>query len=522
MKRNIVLLSLLFIITIVLALTNQTVRHYIFAQQQQGLLQFEQRSPTSVPIDSTLTFSQELSTGTQQVDWVFDNQGRCWNAWSAPSCGLQQHEGGVSVPSMRDLDQDGSEDITCSQSETINGTTITNTSNKTITINCEKYTCAACVSGNGMHAQCDGGTDKNAKRVVETVELAPGCVATCTMTGVYGSCLPNKEPPQITDTPAVSNTPAITNTIVPTSKPSSATTLTPTKIISPTSQPTTITLSPTTIPTTVISPTVQSSPTIRPSATHLPLALDYGSYVESYNQYPPTYVYAMLNRSYNSQNTQRAITGLSNINGNVIKIIMISEFNALEQILTNHFDQIQAANITWIGYNAERDGRTPQAELDAIFSANSSTNTINKMGTLTDQYGLKLMLGPVTPMWNEYFNRQDKDAVARAMIGDKCYLDGVAFQEQKQISRTNKAERAQVVGERTAFFRNHAQACPQFESMVQIMSSWCKQNASWEECRGYSHLLNNLQGPSRINSLAIWASGDERNDLPNFIQFLRN
>ncbi|QQS43812.1 hypothetical protein IPM65_06785 [Candidatus Roizmanbacteria bacterium] len=57
--------------------------------------------------------------------------------------------------------------------------------------------------------------------------------------------------------------------------------------------------------------------------------------------------------------------------------------------------------------------------------------------------------------------------------------------------------------------------------MVQIMSSWCQQNASWEECRGYYHLLKDLDGASEVNSIAIWASGDERNDLPEFIEFLR-
>jgi hypothetical protein len=230
----------------------------------------------------------------------------------------------------------------------------------------------------------------------------------------------------------------------------------------------------------------------------------------------------MLNRTYNAQNTERAISGLAKIKGNVVKMLMISEYDALEQILINHANEIQAANITWIGYNAERDGRTPDAELTAIFSANPSANTINKMGRLTDQYGLKLMLGPVTPMWNEFFNRSDKDTVANAMMGNNCYLDGVAFQEQKQISRTNKAERANIIAERTAFFRNHANKCTQFESMVQIMSSWCEQNATWEECKGYYNLLKNLQGQSQINSLAIWASGTERNDLPQFIQFLRN
>lgn len=134
--------------------------------------------------------------------------------------------------------------------------------------------------------------------------------------------------------------------------------------------------------------------------------------------------------------------------------------------------------------------------------------------------GLNSCLAP-SPMWNEFFNRSDTDQVAEAMMGNNCYLDGVAFQEQKQISRTNKAERASIVAERTAFFRQHAESCQRFESMLQLMSSWCEQNASWDECKGYYQLLKGLDGESEINSLAIWASGDERNDLPRFIEFLR-
>ena len=57
--------------------------------------------------------------------------------------------------------------------------------------------------------------------------------------------------------------------------------------------------------------------------------------------------------------------------------------------------------------------------------------------------------------------------------------------------------------------------------MVQIMSMWCQQDASWEECRGYYHLLRDLGGQSKINSLAIWASGEDKKELQKFIEFLR-
>ncbi len=506
------LVVVLLILIVLLPLTNQDVRLRIFAQQQQGTLNFSLPSEEPVPSTSIIQRTETLENGVHQVDWVYDNMGRCWNAWGAPSCGLQQHEGGVVIPAMQDLDHDGRSDISCSQGGTDQGTTITNTSDKPITINCERYVCTACASGDGIHAQCDGGTDPDSTRVVESVTLTPGCTATCTMQGVYGTCLPDKTAPTpIEPTLQPTGTPE-----VPTAVPTESSTPTVTKAATSTPAPTA-----TTVPTSAPTPIDSLTPTAVVRGVHLPVVIDYSSYNTSYNQYPPTYLYAMMNRSYNTQQTQRGIQGLSQVQGNVVKMIMISEYAALETILKNHGDALKAAGITWVGYNAERDGRTPETELQNIFSPNASVNVINKMGKLTDQYGFKLMLGPVTPMWNEFFNRSDKDQVAEAMFGNDCYLDGVAFQEQKQISRTNKAERASVIAERTAFFREHADSCQNFESMVQIMSSWCAQNASWEECRGYYQLLKGLDGSSEVNSIAIWASGDERNDLPEFIEFLR-
>ncbi len=786
--------------------------------QQQGDLEF-------------ITTTAPLVNGTQQVDWVFDNQGRCWSAWSAQKCSLQAHTGGVTVPSMRDFNNDGKEDIECSAGSVENSTQIKNISNQTIPINCETYNCNACTSGNGTHSQCDGGIDKNANRVSKAFNLTPGCVATCTMNGAYGTCLDQTTPPNDTisvkpDTPqptaaitispptdipnsqSPSNTldpddtggneftdlitkatiepilinlidddtttqvdqkqtrvtgsagyttellyiqglfqkagitsliqdatgvetayinhtcpkdikiqnliaripgkntatkyvltahldsknqttkqtgpapgaddnasgvaalvgtaqalikqrgtfehtiefvifggnkqglcgsafymdqykknlgkevikgvinldmigyplenkqdcvnfeykktkfddvlsnaliakrdslnillqgsskaserndsdhkhfwdnniPAVLvtacrvnpnfntasdvwfrseqeyflnlNQIVKTSQVVGATVLdlaratdtanpTPTSAMQAT--PTTNTKQPTNAPT----------PTNRPAGNHMPVAIDYSSYIESYNQAPPTYVYAMMNRAYNAQNTTRGIQGLAQIKGNVVKMIMVSEYLALEQILKNHSEALKTAGITWVGYNAERDGRTPQNELANMANTNATQNTVNKFGRLAHQYGFKLMFGPTTPMWNEFLGGQNAagdPALAKAMIGDNCYLDGIAFQEQKQITKTNKQQRADIVAARAKLFRDNAPACPQFEVMVQIMSMWCQQDASWEECRGYYHLLRDLGGQSKINSLAIWASGEDKKELQKFIEFLR-
>ncbi|QQS43809.1 hypothetical protein IPM65_06770 [Candidatus Roizmanbacteria bacterium] len=155
--------------SVLLPLTNKQVRIRIFAQQQQGTLNFSLPTDEPAPSSSIVQYTESLESGVRQVDWVYDNMGRCWNAWSAPSCGLQQHEGGVVIPAMQDLDHDGDPDISCSQGGTEQGTTVTNTSDKPITLSCERYVCTACATGDGIHAQCDGGTDPNAERIVESV-----------------------------------------------------------------------------------------------------------------------------------------------------------------------------------------------------------------------------------------------------------------------------------------------------------------------------------------------------------------
>ena len=107
----------------------------------------EEPTPTPTPVSSepiptatpVTVPPEELIGQTQQVDWVFGGVGRCWNAWAEDSCSLTSHEGGA-YESLRDLDSDGTVDITCSQGDgSGRTTTITNISDPDIVISCERY-----------------------------------------------------------------------------------------------------------------------------------------------------------------------------------------------------------------------------------------------------------------------------------------------------------------------------------------------------------------------------------------------
>jgi len=162
---------------------------------QQGSPQLGSFTPTISPTISPATVTPAITIPpigegkvTQQVDWVYEKTGRCWSAWSGDQCNLTTHEGGESLIN-RDLDGDGTSDITCSLGTGARRkTTITNTSNKTFKVSCERYHCASCESGNGTHAQCDGGLDPTSLRDSQDIQLTPGCSLTCSWTGIEGSC----------------------------------------------------------------------------------------------------------------------------------------------------------------------------------------------------------------------------------------------------------------------------------------------------------------------------------------------
>ena len=73
--------------------------------------------PSSAPTQTPVTpiISSVAQSGVQQVDWVYAGQGICWSAWTVGGiCTLFSHEGGVTTPSMKDLNHDGTLDIECS------------------------------------------------------------------------------------------------------------------------------------------------------------------------------------------------------------------------------------------------------------------------------------------------------------------------------------------------------------------------------------------------------------------------
>lgn len=146
------------------------------------------KTPTATPVvgAENPNSPNQLPAGntTLQVDWVHNDRGVCWSAWSAPSCNLLPHEGGLGIGPI-DITGDGVVDVSCSQGSGINQTTtITNISNQSLALRCERYTCNSCKSGNGTHAQCDGGIDPSSTRLAQEYTLAPGTSATCTSGGI--------------------------------------------------------------------------------------------------------------------------------------------------------------------------------------------------------------------------------------------------------------------------------------------------------------------------------------------------
>lgn len=175
-------------------------------------------TPTTQPVQTNQNFQNAVfqNAVTSQVDWVYNGQGRCWAAWAQNSCSLIPQEGGGDA-GLRDLDGNGGHDILCSKGTgTAQMTTIQNVSSKSFTIACERYACTSCKSADGTVAQCDGTIDPLSTRISEDFTITPGCVATCTINGAYGSCLSNvqqavpspKQPTTLpTQKPAPSSTP---------------------------------------------------------------------------------------------------------------------------------------------------------------------------------------------------------------------------------------------------------------------------------------------------------------------------
>lgn len=443
--------------------------------------------PTLTPPENlpTPTLIAPLNGDTQSVNWVYEGSGRCWSAWAKDSCSLLSHEGGVSQAS-RDFDRDGREDIRCSQGDgTSRTTTITNIGTGSFLVGCERYSCAACVTGNGTHAQCDGFIDLSSGRIVDTVTLTPNCSLSCTAAGITGAC---------DGAPLSTPTPTTQPGTTPTPTPNSGTTPTP---------------------------TILPEPTVPPSTGGvLPIMIDAFHYQPTYSDSAPTYVYAKAVDSATGGSTQRIeeeLALLEQTSGNVVKIVMVSTLSTTRLILDQYTDRMRAMGVTYLGINTEPttgtpgDRSDPSTELGGIFRTDSN-NTVTLFADMVQQKGFKSLFGPI----RADATRIARDpAILRAMIGNNCLLDGVAFQEQKQIEGQDAATRIAAVQSDAASYR--AVACGNFHISVQLMSTRCGVYP-WDKCKQFYNGIVPI-----VNSLAIWANrnGTDATNLPQFVQRMR-
>ncbi len=157
-----------------------------------------------------------------QLDWVINDEGKCWVAWADSSCNLRGHEGG------------GGDGYNCSQGDgSDHNTTFTNTSSQTVSTSCDRYLCQNCAAHkDGVHVQCQTWDGRLGK-----ISLAPGCSATCGWDGISNiDCSLNQPTPTTPPgQPTLTSTP--NSTVTPTTRPGQAT-------ATPTSRPGTPTPTP--------------------------------------------------------------------------------------------------------------------------------------------------------------------------------------------------------------------------------------------------------------------------------------
>ncbi|MCR4263423.1 MAG: S8 family serine peptidase [Candidatus Roizmanbacteria bacterium] len=445
----------------------------------------EEPTPTPTPVSSepipTATpvteLPGELIGQTQQVDWVFGGVGRCWSAWAEDSCSLTSHEGGA-YESLRDLDSDGTVDITCSQGDgSGRTTTITNISDSDIVISCERYACTSCASGDGVYARCDQSIDASATKVSNAVTVPAGCSASCSLSGATGSCIGDEEP---------------TSTPVPTPTPTPLPDEGDTDVPTPTPTP----FSPAT------------------SRAELPLMLGADHYQTAYK---PVYSYGWF--------TDRSVEGLSDSekasrlqqqidqmrSQDAIKIMMTSSYATTQWMLENYAQDLKDAGITIIGYNMELAVGTPESEINAMHRADE-TNSVVTLTRLAKQYGFETIWGPIRA--NTTLAGKESQLGDAVRLMKDAGLRGVAFQEQKFIeTQTAEARRDAVIADVAAY---NTIMGDDFEVYVQVMSSRCG-SQPWTNCMQFLDYI-----APHITGIAVWASGgSDSENLPAFINTIR-
>ncbi len=345
-------------------------------------------------------------------------------------------------------------------------------------------------------------------------------------------CTTHNPPPPIptegpTNIPTATVVGTTTMTTVPTPtilpSPTTMTTVpTPTLLPSPTTMttvPTPTVIDP--VPTgTVVPPPGGAMPT--PPGSKLPLFLAQNNYK---SEYGPSYVYAWLTDASmggspsDSQITNSLMSQLRNDslknNSNVVRLVSISSTKTMRYIIENHGDEMKSYNIHTIGYNMERAVGTPDSEINTIRSGDPNVNSIALAAKLAEENGFWFIWGPIRSNAGAQSatGRGLPDSAIKVMI--ESGLDGVGFQEQKFVEPCNDEScisgRVNAVKGDASVYKKYGGE--DFHVDVQIMSSRCPSVAL---CKSFVRQIND----GTITSLAIWASGGDRQALPGFIEDL--
>lgn len=204
------------------------------------------------------------------------------------------------------------------------------------------------------------------------------------------------------------------------------------------------------------------------------------------------------------QGIERLLQPLDAVKGNqVAKMLIFSSAATAKFHLKNQafVADLKQRGISWLGYNMEGD-KTPQDEICSIRGReDTADNAVNHFASAARSAGFHFMWGPI---------RNDLDKVSDAVIKGICAagVSGIAMQEQNTI-QAGVESRIQAV--RKTIGRYRSLCSLDLHASVQIMSRSCGS----DHCRGF------VSGVIKeIDSIAIWATGAERQQLNSLIQGL--